>query len=161
MLNSHCINFILIQFSLFAVVKLPSVNKLVRKPTIHAAFVNNSFLIGTLSARLESLFSARGRYFFSSSLRAWKKPPSQRFPICNGTFLQEPAHLTSVFFKFCALDWRMAVCLHAENLQRAIHTFQSGLSGGLFLRLMTIVILHGCQESKYFKHKFMIGIGEN
>ena len=43
--------------------------------------------------------------FFPVKFARLEKPPSQRLRICNGTFLLAPARLTSIFFKFCALDW--------------------------------------------------------
>ena len=48
--------------------------------------------------RLESLFSARGRHFAPSNLRAWKNYP------CNVSSY-EMAYFSSIFFKFCALHW--------------------------------------------------------
>ena len=56
----------------------------------------------------KSVFCAR-KIFFPVKFVRLEKPPSQRFPICNGTFLQEPACLTSIFFKFCAVDWFCAL----------------------------------------------------
>ena len=74
------------------------------------------------ASRLESLFSARGRYFSPSYLRAWKN----HSPFAS---LYEIAYFSSIFFKFCELDLgvaRMTACLRAEDLQRALHSFQSG-----------------------------------
>ena len=50
--------------------------------------------------RLESLFSARGRYFSPSNLRAWKNRPHISFPY-------EMVYFSSILFRFCALDWSL------------------------------------------------------
>ena len=90
------------------------------------------------------------KIFFPSNVCAWKKPPSQRLPICNGTSLQEPAHLTSIFqvLHACLAVARMTVFLCAEYLQSAMHTFQSGLQAVYFEGQIHIEIAnvhaHGC-----------------
>ena len=62
-------------------------------------------------------FSARGRYFSSSNLRAWKNYPRIAPPPPY-----EMSYFSSIFFKLCALHW----LLRLEDLQRALHTFQYG-----------------------------------
>ena len=71
---------------------------MIAKECTQAYFINISS--PSTSTRLESLFSARGRYFSPSNLRAWKNRPRIFSPY-------EMIYFSSIFFKFWALDWAL------------------------------------------------------
>ena len=75
-----------------------------------------------LRARLESLFSARGRYFSQSDLRAWKTNPASPPYMKWDTF----KYIFQILRASLGIA-RKAACACVEDLQHALHTFQSGL----------------------------------
>ena len=59
----------------------------------------------SIHSRLESLFSARGRYFSPSNLRTLKNRPHIFSP-------SEEVYFSSISFKSCALDWALIFSAH-------------------------------------------------
>ena len=74
------------------------------------------------------VFCAR-KICFPSNLRAWNNYPRRASAYVIVAFLYVPVRLTSIFSNFARLISRcaMANSLRVEDLQRALHTFQSVL----------------------------------
>ena len=64
----------------------------------HSLHLHLRITFNNILSRLESLFSARGRHFSPSNLCAWENHLRIASP-------REMAYFSSIFYKFCALDW--------------------------------------------------------